>query len=198
MVKYTYDLELDAALMNFSRTYCDRKACITSDAELNEALAAFKKEEFSKLKLWEFYVIDKTSFIKSFEQRWNLSSYSKKDYSNLNLANLSLKERSDRLRGDSLHDLNIGQRFSKTLDLEIACCFIEKLLRDKGSRIALEIAVMELEIILDEMNLIFYEEFDADAACIFEQIHNRAHYLRIAENGPKLPFLSEKYGFWSY
>lgn len=183
--------------MNFSRTYRDGNASITSDAELNEALSFFKQEEFSKLKLWEFYVIDKVSFLSCFHQKWTEGNFDSKDYSKMNFANLNLKERADRLREDALLDLNIGQRFSKSLDLGIACSFIEKLLRDKQVHVGVDVAVKEIEIILDEINLVFYQEYDSDAACIFEQTQSRAHYLRIAENGPKLGILSEEYRFLS-
>ena len=66
---------------------------------------------------------------------------------------------------------------------------------DKGSQFALEVALREIESIVDEINLVFYQEFDSDTACIFDQVQNRAHYLRVAENGPKLGKLTKEYSF---
>jgi glycogen debranching enzyme len=190
------NLELDAALMEFSRTYCGSDCSITTDSELNRALSVFKERDFANLKLWQFYVIDKVSFLKSFQQKWTDKSYSdKKNYSSINVFDLSLKEKADLLRKDALIDRNIGHRYSKTLDIEVACSFIYKLLFDKGSQFALEVALREIESIVDEINLVFYQEFDSDTACIFDQVQNRAHYLRVAENGPKLGKLTKEYSF---
>lgn len=184
--------------MDFSKTYRGGCVLISSTDELHEAISVFRKEKFNNLNIWEFYVIEKVAFLKSFRGRWIGGNYNtEKIYSSINIATLSLKEKSDRLKEDALLELCIGQRYSKTLDLEITCSFIAKLLVDKGSSNTIDNALKEVEMIIDEINLVFYQEYDADTVCIFEQIQNRAHYLRIAENGPKLGILSTEYEIFS-
>lgn len=183
-------------MIAFSESYCGGAYSITTENELNRALSVFKEREFPNLELWQFYVIDKISFLKSFKQKWSNQSFSLlENYSQINVYELSLKQKADLLRKDGLLDINVGHRYSKTLDLEVACSFISNILQYKGSLFSVESAVKEIESILDEINLAFYQEFDSDAACIFDQVQNRARYLRLAENGPKLGKLTKEYVF---
>jgi glycogen debranching enzyme len=40
--------------------------------------------------------------------------------------------------------------------------------------------------ILDELNILFYREYDIDTAEILEQVFNRVKYMRLDDHGPKL------------
>jgi glycogen debranching enzyme len=53
-------------------------------------------------------------------------------------------------------------------------------------------AVSLFEEHLNELNLKYYQECDADVVCIHEQIKNRARYLRVSEHGPKLGDISRE------
>ena len=167
---------------------------INDENELYKAITAFKQSEFTKLRLWEFYVIDKRSFLDSFSESWDPAVLGDDGfYKCIDLGNCSLKEKADLLKRDALVDRRIGHRFSKTLDLGMVCSFITKVLQDEGSEMLVSVAIRQVEIILNEINLEFYQEYDLDTAIIFDQIQNRAHYLRVAPNGPKLGVLCEKY-----
>ena len=179
--------------MEFSKIYLGGNAILNSDSDLNDALLAFRESSFSNLKLWEFYVIDVSSFLKEFANIWektNIASI-KKRYP-FNLSALPVNEKAELLEKDALQNLGFGQRFSKILDIEISLAFISQLLIDGGSALEAGLATRELESIMNVINLVFYKEYDYDAITIFDQIRSRAHYLRIAEGGPKLGMLSQK------
>ena len=46
------------------------------------------------------------------------------------------------------------------------------------------------KILIDEINLLYYHEYDTDVSIIHDQIMGRAMFLRVSEHGPKLGCIS--------
>ncbi|KAJ1561080.1 hypothetical protein HK405_004992, partial [Cladochytrium tenue] len=137
------------------------------------------------LKLWEYYVIDVKSAKASFISAWQ--QLSEKIEKLPGAIGQSLRERALTLRKVAVTSSGFGSRFSRSLNPETAVQFMKALVEvgavPSGN---LDTIAAEFVAIANEVNLDFYKESDADLAAIYENIYNRAKYLRVDENGPKL------------
>ena len=196
--------EVDVAILEFSESLgpvYGLNPDVQTDGQLNDVMALFKNLIVPGIRLWEFYVIDVKTSLLNFADLWEskLTSNAKENtYKNFSLGSLSLKEKADRLAADALAVAKEGHRFAKTIILDKAVYFIQKVIQDVGGSSATHLAVKEFESILNEINLAFYREYDQDLESILTQVTNRARYLRVAEHGPRLGPISRGYGTLSF
>ncbi|KAJ1556212.1 hypothetical protein HK405_005002 [Cladochytrium tenue] len=179
--------ELDEAIMQMSDDLDIEgvKNDISSEKELEAVMSIFKSKVLPGLKLWEYYVIDVKSTKASFKSAWQ--KLSEKIEKLPGAIGQSLRERALTLRKVALTSSGFGSRFSRSLNPETAVQFMKALVEagavPSGN---LDAIAAKFVAIANEVNLDFYKESDADLAAIYENIYNRAKYLRVDENGPKL------------
>ena len=184
--------ELDESILDFSQSLAPvygKNPQISTEQDLKEVMMLFKHFSIPSLKLWEFYVIDVKESTLEFTKHWNFigSSLSQEHkYKDINLAKLNLTQRAALLSQDALEIENEGNRFGKKINISISLLFVQKYLHDIESPINSQIASKEYENLVNEINLVFYKEYDADLEHILNQIENRALYLRVSDHGPKL------------
>ena len=184
--------ELDKSLIDFSEdiTNVYGKSDIMKDEhDLNEIVQCYQTKVFPKLRLWEYFVMDTKTLIDQFRETIAKSTVSEANgmYDNVNIAAMPLKDRAILLKNDALYSIGNGVRFPKKIKTSIAIDFIHALCKAQNIDYSnINYMCREYEKILNEINMEFYRTYDEDVAVIFQNIANRARYLRLAGHGPRL------------
>ncbi|BFZ57850.1 bifunctional 4-alpha-glucanotransferase/amylo-alpha-1,6-glucosidase [Savitreella phatthalungensis] len=166
---------LDTALLEFGNKLQEYSIPndLTSTADLDKVMAGIKEHVLSAIKLWEFYVIDTKSIegLKYGQSQIDLGDVS---------ASSSLKQKADKaLELGCVPDHEyLNDRFAKKVDLQLFSAFVSALSSEADFQ-------NEAKRLLDEINLRFYQEHDADQKTLLEQLYNRIKYVRIDAHGPK-------------
>ncbi|KAJ3183748.1 hypothetical protein HDU87_005864 [Geranomyces variabilis] len=180
--------EIEDALLAFSDTW---NAVIETEEHLEQALSVVKTSVLPSVKLWEFYVIDLLPLLQAMRPLLGSNDGAADDELCGDLEGLTLKEQADVLREIALINRQDGHRHAKTLDVEAAYRFMKKLSRD--SKVDdIDQKLLRYEQILNELNLVYYEEHDADLAALIDNLSSRAKFLRLAPNGPRLGKLTRR------
>ncbi|KAJ3319863.1 hypothetical protein HDV06_005839 [Boothiomyces sp. JEL0866] len=154
--------ELDELLLTFSHDLN-----LENTQDLDNIMSKFASE-LDNLKLYEFSIIHSDQvdlFITKFKK-------------------LTLKHQSftiKQIEKEIVRETDF-KRFHKKINIERAIEIVQSITNEPD----LEPNVKEFKKIVDEINLIYYQEWDADRQIILEQIRNRAKYLRLDDHGPKL------------
>ncbi|KAJ3147450.1 hypothetical protein HDU89_005273 [Geranomyces variabilis] len=180
--------EVEDALLAFSATW---NAVIETEEQLEQALGVVKTSVLPSVKLWEFYVVDLVPLLEAMRPLLGANDGSADDELCTDLNGLTLREQADVLRDTALLDRQDGCRHAKTLDVKAAYRFMKKLSRD-CKLVDVDQMLLRYEQILNELNLVYYEEHDADLAVLIENISSRAKFLRLAPNGPRLGKLTKR------
>lgn len=145
-------------------------------------MEGIKTHVIAKIALWEFYAIDVKRDAKLSVDAWKagkgnagLAGYSK-DLGLFHKAALVVKAG---LRGAD----QLGGRFRRNVDPEAGAAYLYSALGGPSGDKDAE-ALETITQVLDEINLPFYKEYDADLAEILEQLFNRIKYLKLDEHGP--------------
>ena len=183
-------LELDSALLDFGNDL-DKyglPTVVNSMADLLSIMDGVKKHVLNDLKLWEYYTVEVNQNAQAVVGAWEKGSVSfPKDKSDLEeLKGWPLKQQADYLRGNEFVGKGeIQTRFHRKINPQIGAGLLTSIFgtydlknRDSAFRV--------MTHILDEINLLFYNEYDTDAAVIIDQVLGRLKYLRLDDNGPKL------------
>jgi len=184
--------ELDKSLIDFSEdiTNVYGKSDIMKDEhDLNEIVQCYQTKVFPKLRLWEYFVMDTKSLLDQFRETIAKSTVDqiKSMYEDVNIAAMPLKDRANLLKNDALYSIGNGVRFPKKIKTAIAIDFIYQLCKAQNIDYSnINFMCREYEKILNEINMEFYRTYDEDVAVIFQNIANRARYLRLAGHGPRL------------
>lgn len=117
----------------------------------------------------------------------------------------TLREKADLLVSMALKLSPGGHRYQKRLSTPILVAFIFKWIFDLGGYSKdnedqcrrlfsqqVDHALHLLSSLLDEINLMYYQEYDQDVAVIHDQVKARAMFLRVSDHGPKLGNLSRE------
>lgn len=180
-------IELDQALLDFS----DRMAElglpteISSEHDLDAAIAGVQDHVLNPLALWQYYVFDTKETILQLEALYSRDVTEPSlipDY--VDVSNLK-RLASFVCLSANIHDSVIMEdRFSNKLDtsklLGILLALVDKLeVRfDQISQKAIQI--------VDEINVDLYAAFNDDMLSVKNQLRDRIRFLRLADNGPKL------------
>ncbi|KAI8915293.1 glucanotransferase domain of glycogen debranching enzyme-domain-containing protein [Powellomyces hirtus] len=178
--------EIEEALLHFSETW---NKPIETEKQLEEALHSVKTEVLPKVKLWEFYIVDVIRALDDMRIALCTEEAEIGAPSPRNLSGFSLKELAEALRADALLDRQDGKRHTKGIDFAVAQQFMRELWRDEELT-DIDQKLFRYEQILNEINLIYYQEHDADLAVLIENISSRAKYLRLEPHGPRLGALT--------
>jgi glycogen debranching enzyme len=201
-------LELDTKLLEFSR---DLKSLgFPTDLEtvddLLKVMDGIKEHVIAKLKLWEYYVIDVKRDADAVTKAWTEGSitFPEGGFGGSGMGGLDTI-RSATPAGQAkflsekgmLNADRLGERYRRRVDPKIGAALLTAIFgrfegdgdSDSADRGA---ARSRLVGILDELNLPYYKEYDADVAEILEQTFNRVKYVRLDDHGPKLGPINEQ------
>ncbi|EHY51845.1 Glycogen debranching enzyme [Exophiala dermatitidis] len=190
-------LEMDDALLEYSAQLesLGLPTTFNNINDLDRAVEGIKEHVINKIRLWEYFVCDVKSDTKAILEAWKkgstkLPSGGFEDAVGGGLDSVkswSLYQKANFLKTKGLlHGLRIDGRFSRKVDPEIASAMLTVLYGryDDGADIhAVEDATKS---ILNELNLPFYREYDADVEAILSQVKGRLEYTRLDPNGPLL------------
>jgi len=199
-------LVLDTALLQYSR---DLKSLglptnIQSQDDLLKVMEGVKTRVLGECKLWEFYVLDVDRDAKAITQSWvdGHVTFPDDSFRDAGLRGLdAVKEWPLKRKADWIVDHTLcggdtlGQRFRRTVDPASAAALLCALFGRHDTRTGNtpdEAGAREaMHRILQEVNLQFYREYDADAAEIMEQLFNRIKYCRLDDHGPKMGSITD-------
>ena len=196
-------LELDDALLQFSLDLSKLglpNVLINVD-DLHQVLNGVKSYVLQKIQLWQYYVIDVVANLEAIIEFWKRGQI---DFPNSGFGNQgvnttdevknwSLKQRADWIIANALSGNDrMGERFRRKVDPKKAAGLLSALFgRYDPYKQDVTKAREAASQILDECNLQFYREYDADVSVIIEQMFNQVKYARIDEHGPKLGIISK-------
>ncbi|KAM3077588.1 bifunctional 4-alpha-glucanotransferase/amylo-alpha-1,6-glucosidase [Clarireedia jacksonii] len=200
-------LELDTKLLEFSKDMAKNglPTTLNSVDDLIKVMAAVKVKVIAELRLWEYYVIDVEKNADAVVEAWvaNKVRFPKDGFSGSDVGgleaikNASASEQAVFLREKGmLNTERLGERYRRKVDPEVGAALLTALFgrfegdtsnsADRGE------ARSSLIKILDEVNLPYYKEYDADAAEILDQLFNRTKYVRLDDHGPQLGPIDDK------
>jgi glycogen debranching enzyme len=200
-------LDLDTGLLKYSQDLSSLglPTKLNSVDDLLKIMEGVKTRVLGGSKLWEYYVLDAERDTSAIVESWVAGHVTFPDdsFSEAGLRGLNavkewpLKQKADwivdhaLLGGDSF-----GTRHSRHVDpsagASLLCALFGRFDTRTSSTPDQRAAQGAIKRILDECNLQFYREYDADQAEILEQLFNRIKYCRIDDHGPKLGEITEK------
>ena len=191
-------LELDTALISYGENL-QSLGLPTQFKDMEDLLKVaegIKEHVISKIRLWEYFAVDVTSNTSSVVDAW-MSGKTRLPDGGFDPSAIgggvdavkqwSLYQKADFLKNKGMQNgLRIDGRYSRTVDPLVGSALLTALVgryEDGGDG---KHATDAINDILNELNLPFYREYDADAAAIVDQIKGRLKYTRLEDNGPKL------------
>ena len=189
-------LELDNALLEYSDNLAKLglPTNIQNGDDLSKVITGIKDHVLSNLRLWEYFAVDVKSDSAAIMSAWK-SGKTKVPGGGFDgsigggidaVKSWSLYQRADFLKNNGmLHGLRIDGRGSRTVDPTVGAALLTALhgrAEDANSHDAEETT----KSLLNELNLPFYREYDADVAAILDQVKGRIQYMRLESNGPKM------------
>ena len=170
--------------------------------DLHKVLNGVKTHVLQQIQLWQYYVIDVVANLEAIVQSWKRGQidFPADGFGNRGVNATdevkawSLRQRADWIIVNALSGNDrMGERFRRKVDPKKAAGLLSALfgcydpLKQDESK-AREAASQ----ILDECNLRYYREYDADVAAIIEQMFNQVKYARIDDHGPKLGAITKE------
>lgn len=175
--------ELDSSLLDFSGQLKNLGLdVINEDHPLGKLMELYYEKYLPAANLWQFYVIDTQLMADKFEKACKA-----KRTSNLSREHLPLSfvdQAAYLYKHAGTADGTFG-RYSKSLDIK-KCVPIIEAICEMCSKTELSSQIEIFKRLVDEINLSFYKEWDADLFCIKQNISSRASFLRVDSHGPRL------------
>ena len=190
-------LELDTALQKFSQRLgaLGLPTTLRNTEDLLMVMDGIKTHVIGAIRLWEYYVVNVEGNSRDAVSSWEKGEtsvpsggFGVSDISEVK--NWSLKRQADFLLDHGLIGKSrVGARFSRKVDPKVAAALLTVHFgrcdnKDRGAPSS-GAAHSTMVRILDELNLPFYREYDADTGEILEQTFNRVKYIRLDDHGPK-------------
>ena len=199
--------DLDLALREFSNNMArlGYPTNIRNEDDIVKIIEGVKQHCISKIKLWEFYVLDTERDANAVVRSWKEGHVTFPDGSFMKLGmrdiqdvqNWSLKEKADWVVKNALTGTDrMGERYRRKVDAMKGAALLSALFGRFDSRVHEapdeQVARGAIFKILEEVNLHNYQEYDGDCGAIMEQLFNRIKYMRIDSHGPKLGPITKK------
>ncbi len=194
-------LELDNALLKFSMDLgiLGFPTTLNNVGDLLKTMDGIKKHVISKIRLWEFYIVDVVRDAKAATEAWVAGRITFPDggFGGSGVGGLEgvkdwpLKRKADFVLEKAFLGTNeLGARYHRRIDPQVGAGLLTTMYgrydtRDQGAPDKAA-AYNTMTRILDELNILFYREYDIDTAEILEQVFNRVKYMRLDDHGPKL------------
>lgn len=190
-------LEVDDTLLEYSDKLesLGLPTKLTNGADLDRVVAGIKEHVIDKIALWEYFVCDAKSDTQAVVDAWKRGSIKlpPEGFESAVGGGLdTLKSWSAHQRAAFLHDkgmlngLRIDGRFSRKVHPGVGAAILTALYGRYEDGADTKAAEKQIKTIIDDLNLPFYQEFDADCAAILEQTKGRLQYTRLDANGPRL------------
>lgn len=193
--------DLDLALLEFSNKMgsLGYPTDIRNDGDLVKIMDGIKQHCISKVKLWEFYIINQERDTEAVVRAWKEGQVSFPDDNFMKLGmrgiqdvqNWSLDDKAQWLMKNAMSGTDrMGERFRRKIDALRGAALLSALLGRYDSRTHdapdERVAHGTMFRLIEEINLHNYREYDADCGAIMEQVFNRIKYMRLDGHGPKL------------
>ncbi|KAK4615811.1 Glycogen debranching enzyme [Fulvia fulva] len=185
--------ELDSAFLMFSSKLksLGLPTHLTSADDLLRIMDAAKIHVIGAIKLWEFYVCDADKSSQAAVAAWMEGDVKFDGEIPDGLTNWSLKEKADWIRNNCCPGTDrMGERFRRNPVPQRAAALLTHLFgkynKNQNNSADERTAYGTMHRFLNEMNLDWYKEYDADVAAIIEQVYNRCKYVRLDDHGPKI------------
>ncbi|KAJ5607826.1 hypothetical protein N7537_004445 [Penicillium hordei] len=186
-------LELDSALLKFGDSLQDigLPTEFKNEEDLVTVMNAARKQAIDGTRLWEFYVLDVKNNVKNILDEWINASIDPALVGRDEMQqfkNWSLTQQANVLREIGIPSVKqVLGRYGRAVDPKFGAVALNVLFGDYNEgHTNLDDIEASLSQLLDEANLPFYKEYDADVDAIMDQLFNRIKYLRIEDHGPKL------------
>lgn len=185
--------ELDTALLRFGTELAGLglETDIKGPEDLQAIIDAVHDHVFARIKLWEFYGLDVAGNTQRVLEAWkNGRGDPDRDLHDYP-SSWTADQRVDFLLREAIPTASqIRGRFGRALDPRVGAAVLGALFGSYSSD-RVPAAEAHLTTVLNDVNLVFYREYDEDVAAILDQLHGRIQYLRLDDHGPKLGPISE-------
>ena len=185
--------ELDSALIRYSAnlTNLGMPTRLNNVNDLLRVMDGIKVHVIGAIKFWEFYICDVEKDTQKAVAAWMENQADLSEPLPDDLQSWSLKQKAEWLRERACPGKDrMGERFRRHILPERGAALLQKLFgrcNTKGNSTGDErIAYRTMQGFLNELNLEWYREYDADVAAIMEQVFNRTKYMRLDDHGPKI------------
>lgn len=180
-------IELDAALLEYSDRLSELglPTDIKSDHDLDVIVEGVQKNVLDPLELWQFYVFNKKETIEQLQDLYSRETVQPGEIpASLDVSNLKLLASFVLDTANANGKVILAGRYSNKLDtskfLAVLLALVNK------NEVKFEDVSQKASQIVDEINVDLYAAYDDDVRSIKSQIKDRAKFLRLADNGPKL------------
>ncbi|KAJ9663450.1 bifunctional 4-alpha-glucanotransferase/amylo-alpha-1,6-glucosidase [Coniosporium apollinis] len=194
-------LELDTALLKYSSELhsLGLPTTLHNVDDLLRVMDGVKSRVIGGIRLWEFYVIDIEKSTEAVVKAWTEGQviFPEGGFGPLGVGGLNevkewpLKRKADWLIKHALEGGDrLGERYRRKIKPQVGAALLSALFGRYDTRTNSSpderVAHGTMYKFIEEVNLQFYREYDADVSEIMEQIFNRVKYVRLDEHGPKL------------
>jgi glycogen debranching enzyme len=173
--------QLDTALLEFSSNlhHLGYPTLINSVDDLLKIMEGIKTHVLGSLRLWEFYVLEPVKLASSILTSWKRGAYDSHVFHDTKFPAMSLQDKAKLIAEKALQGADsLGDRFKISLDDQICAGYLFSIFGEYSDSNVVA-AQRDLTGIINEINLPFYKQFDADREAILENIFNRVKYVRI-------------------
>lgn len=184
--------ELDSALLKYSSNLSNlgMPTHLNNVDDLLRIMEGVKVHVIGAIKLWEFYICDVEHATQTAVAAWMENKADLNLLTSGDAVSWSLKQKADWLREHACPGKDrMGERFRRNTTPEASAALLHKLFGKYNARANGEgderTAYGTMHRFLNELNLDWYREYDADLAALMEQVFNRTKYMRLDDNGPK-------------
>ena len=203
-------LELDTALLKFGNNLktLGLPTVINNVDDLLKVMDGMKTHVIGRLRLWEYYVVNVKNDVQAVVDSWTSGKIAAPDLAleGSHIGSLegakdwTLKRKADFLLENGFLGVGeLGSRYHRRIDPKVGAALLAAICGRYGSKdqaaVSPDTALSTMTKILNELNLNFYREYDADVTEIMEQVFNRVKYLRLDDHGPKLGEITPKSPF---
>lgn len=187
--------ELDSALLRYSSELKSRglPTTLNSVDDLLRIMDGIKIHVIGAIRLWEFYVVNVERDSETVVTAWanNKVQFTDDVERLIGVQDWPLKQKADWLIEHALVGGDrMGERFRRRIQPEVAASLLQALFGKYNAKVNgegdMRTAKGTMTRFINEINLNYYREYDADVAEIMEQVFNRTKYMRIDEHGPKV------------
>lgn len=177
-------IELDKALMDYSDKLPELglPTEIKGEDDLKKLVNGIQEHVLEKLALWQYYVFDKKAILEDVKKVYEGGKADPADIpSDLNVSDIKLLASYVLKNATAKGEAILDDRFLNKLDIPKFLSILLAVTSNDPNQVS-----SRASQIVDEINAPLYAAFDDDIRSIKLQIIDRARYLRLADNGPKL------------
>lgn len=184
--------ELDTEMLKYSASLASRglPTHLNNEDDLQRIVDDMETNVIGALKFWEYYVAEVDKDAKAATEAWKKHDLDTQLSIPEDISTWTLKQKADWLVANAFTGTDrMGERFRRKLIPSRGAALLQKLFGDYNSQ-AYDTsdersAYGTMHRFLNEVNLYWYRECNADIAAIKEQVFGRAKYMRLDEHGPK-------------